>query len=270
MGISKFTILLLLAISLVGCTVFWKKSPTATHKTPDEVMQAYLSALRDQDEEEMLNLVVSGHNAKSEVHDKIQRYGGTQLENIKIHYELTPSSYHMSANFQADMDLRSTVETIRDKIWLKREGDYWFIVLGRPIHELPPLSITSVSAKTPCTSCPYWQIAPKVNPLRPIALEPYDPLMPSMKTAQILLEKYDWTIEERLADYRITLPQSFVHPPGTFPIPIYWAVYDLVEPLPRFLLPYTEARAVILTDGDEIVGAWIDILGRMAGRCRCR
>lgn len=97
------------------------------------------------------------------------------------------------------------------------------------------------------------------------------------------LKVYDWTVRSELGEYEITLPTSFVHEPGTFPITLYWAftnelsraigldfsshlgetilvtVYSLEESLPTFLFPYTEGRAVVLRQGDEIIGAWIDV-----------
>jgi hypothetical protein len=102
------------------------------------------------------------------------------------------------------------------------------------------------------------------------------------RRAQELLSKYGWTTTGRQATYRVTLPQSFEHHPGEFPIPIYWAynnelskaisldlsphmgqrveatVYELQEELPKFLRPYTKARAVVITHDGEIIGAWID------------
>jgi hypothetical protein len=35
-------------------------------------------------------------------------------------------------------------------------------------------------------------------------------------------------------------------------------VYELQEELPKFLRPYTKARAVVITHDGEIIGAWID------------
>ena len=102
------------------------------------------------------------------------------------------------------------------------------------------------------------------------------------RQAKELLSRYGWTTTGRQATYRVTLPRSFEHRPGEFPIPIYWAynnelskaigldvepylgqrveatVYELQEELPEFLHPYTRARAVVVTHDGEIIGAWID------------
>jgi hypothetical protein len=102
------------------------------------------------------------------------------------------------------------------------------------------------------------------------------------RQAQELLSKYSWTTTGRQTTHRVTLPHSFQHYPGEFPIPIYWAynnelskavgldmepylgqrvkatVYELQEELPEFLYPYTEARAVVVTHDGQIIGAWID------------
>lgn len=100
--------------------------------------------------------------------------------------------------------------------------------------------------------------------------------------ARELLSRYGWTTTDQWATHRVTLPQSFEHRPGEFPIPIYWAynnelskaigldlspylgqrveatVYELEEELPEFLRPYTKARAVVVTLEGKIIGAWID------------
>ena len=102
------------------------------------------------------------------------------------------------------------------------------------------------------------------------------------RQAQALLSRYGWTTTGRWTTHRVTLPQSFEHRPGQFPIPIYWAynnelsktvgldlspylgqrveatVYELQEELPKFLRPYTRARAVVVTHKGKIIGAWID------------
>ncbi len=100
--------------------------------------------------------------------------------------------------------------------------------------------------------------------------------------AREFLSRYGWTTRGRRATHRVTLPHSFEHRPGQFPIPIYWAynnelskaigldlspylgqavevtVYELEEELPEFLRPYTKARAVVVTHEEKIIGAWID------------
>jgi len=99
------------------------------------------------------------------------------------------------------------------------------------------------------------------------------------RQAQALLSRYGWTTTGRGTTHWVTLPQSFEHRPGQFPIPIYWAydnelskaigldlspylgqrvettVYELEEELPEFLYPYTRARAVVVTHDGEIIGA---------------
>jgi hypothetical protein len=98
----------------------------------------------------------------------------------------------------------------------------------------------------------------------------------------MVLSKYGWTIKEKLAEYELTLPVSFEHQPGDFPVAIYWAynnefskeigldlepclgspvtvsIYALKEALPEFLQSRSNARAVIVTQDQAIVGAWID------------
>jgi len=107
----------------------------------------------------------------------------------------------------------------------------------------------------------------------------------------VFLAQYGWTVTQPLAAYQVTLPTSFEHRPGDFPLPIYWAynnefskviglglepylgkevtatLYRLKEELPKFLRPYTQARAVIITDHEQIIGAWIDTLGIPSFAC---
>mgnify|MGYP001146779668 CR=1 FL=1 len=97
-----------------------------------------------------------------------------------------------------------------------------------------------------------------------------------------LLSHYGWTIKHRLAAHTVTLPSSFQHAAGEYPYAIYWAynnklnqaigldlapylgqtvqasIYILKESLPEVFLPYEEARAVIITVADQIIGAWIE------------
>jgi hypothetical protein len=102
-------------------------------------------------------------------------------------------------------------------------------------------------------------------------------------TPDEFLRAYGWTVKSKLDEYEITLPTSFVHESGVFPVALYWAfnnelskaigldftsqlgesvlvtVFSLEENLPTFLFPYTEGRAVILRKEDEIIGAWVDV-----------
>ena len=97
-----------------------------------------------------------------------------------------------------------------------------------------------------------------------------------------LLSQYGWTINHLLAAHTVNLPGSLQHAPGDFPYAIYWAynnslnqaigldfapylgqtvqasIYILNEPLPEVFSPYEEARAVIITVEDKIIGAWIE------------
>ena len=96
------------------------------------------------------------------------------------------------------------------------------------------------------------------------------------------LHKYGWSIKEKIEEYNVSLPKTFTHVPGTYPIGLYWAynnelsrninldfipylgkeinyrVYKLKEPLPQFMDPDTEARAIILSYKEIIIGAWVE------------
>ncbi|MCP4362028.1 MAG: DUF4830 domain-containing protein, partial [Chloroflexi bacterium] len=97
-----------------------------------------------------------------------------------------------------------------------------------------------------------------------------------------LFEEYGWTINQALGYHQITLPRSFSHLPGDFPIPIYWAynnalsnaigldfsalggaeveaiVYSLEEVSPPCLHPYNDARGIAITANGNVIGAWLD------------
>ena len=67
-------------------------------------------------------------------------------------------------------------------------------------------------AAVPMTGC---TLAPlPANPPAPIETH---------RQAKGLLSRYGWTTTGQQATYRVTLPGSFEHHPGQFPIPIYWA-----------------------------------------------
>ncbi len=124
-----------------------------------------------------------------------------------------------------------------------------------------------------------WQRGPSLRQESP-AGKPSD--SENHPQAQELLSKHGWSTTGKQATYQVTLPKSFEHHPGEFPIPIYWAynnelskaigldlspylgqrieatVYELQEELPEFLRPYTKARAVVVSCNGKIIGAWID------------
>jgi hypothetical protein len=99
---------------------------------------------------------------------------------------------------------------------------------------------------------------------------------------QKLLAKYGWTIKDPISTHKVTLSESFRHAAGALADAIYWAynnelakqigfdltpyfgqsvqarVYRLSEKLPAMFYPFDEARAVIITSGNSIAGAWIE------------
>ena len=130
-----------------------------------------------------------------------------------------------------------------------------------------------------------------VIPMTGCTVAPLPAPTEAQRQARELLSGYGWTTAGRRATHRVTLPQSFEHRPGEFPIPIYWAynnelskaigldlspylgqrveatVYELQEELPEFLRPYTKARAVVVTHRGKIIGAWIDMGRHYAFAC---
>ncbi|MDN5343960.1 MAG: hypothetical protein PWQ18_71 [Clostridia bacterium] len=97
------------------------------------------------------------------------------------------------------------------------------------------------------------------------------------------LKQYGWTIFYRIKSYNGSLPKKFLHESGEYPVALYYAynnelskdvgldltpylgksvtvnLYKIEEPLPAFMAPRQEAnRAVIVKDGQKIIGAWLD------------
>ncbi|MDN5362437.1 MAG: hypothetical protein PWP70_1484 [Moorella sp. (in: firmicutes)] len=97
------------------------------------------------------------------------------------------------------------------------------------------------------------------------------------------LKQYGWTVFYKIKSYTGGLPDKFQHESGEYPVSLYYAynnelskdvgldlapylgknvqinLYKLEEPLPAFMKPRQDAgRAVIVRDGDKIVGAWLD------------
>jgi hypothetical protein len=119
----------------------------------------------------------------------------------------------------------------------------------------------------------------------PASLSPIADSSCKERASRDLLAEYDWTVSELVSSRMLTLPKTFQHVPGDFPYAIYWAynnelskeigldirphlgqtvvacIYTLNEPLPTVFSPFIGARAVILTQGDTIVGAWIEKAG---------
>ncbi|QGP92058.1 hypothetical protein MGLY_14140 [Neomoorella glycerini] len=106
------------------------------------------------------------------------------------------------------------------------------------------------------------------------------------------LKQYGWTIFYKIKSYNGRLPESFIHESGEYPVALYYAynnelgkdvgldlspylgknvtvnLYKIEEPLPAFMAPRQEAnRAVIVKDGQKIVGAWLDAGRHYAFAC---
>lgn len=108
---------------------------------------------------------------------------------------------------------------------------------------------------------------------------------------QQFLQRYGWTAAFPLNRLTMRLPQQFTYCVGQYPEAIYWAyhnelvksigldltpylgqqfsvrIYKLLEELPEFMAPQRRSgRAVIVRQGDKIVGAWLDA-GRSGWAC---
>jgi len=97
------------------------------------------------------------------------------------------------------------------------------------------------------------------------------------------LKQYGWTVFYKIKTYTGRLPDKLLHESGEYPVALYYAynnelskdidlditpylgknvtvnLYKIEEPLPAFMEPRQNAnRAVIVKDGEQIVGTWLD------------
>ena len=124
-----------------------------------------------------------------------------------------------------------------------------------------------------------------------LLISPFSCKKPTPETDIDFLAKYGWTVTEEVKKQRMTIPESFEHLPGEFPIQIYWAannelskaigfdiepylgkevtaaLYTLKETIPELKKFSEKLRGVIIRYQDNIIGAWIDI-GRHDGFAR--
>ena len=159
---------------------------------------------------------------------------------------------------------------------------------GTPTVTLTPIATLQAPRVAPIfTMTPSTAVSPisTSTPVPVINQESGEPL-----AAAAFLAAYGWTVTQTLAIHHVQLPPSFIHKPGTFPIPIYWAfnnelsqaigldfkpylgqpvtatVYALAEPV-ALLAPYPEVRAIVLTSEGIIIGAWITSGLSLDGAC---
>lgn len=159
---------------------------------------------------------------------------------------------------------------------------------GTPTVTLTP---TATLKATRVALTPTMPLPTAVSPISTLTPVPViDPESGKPLAAVAFLAAYGWTVTQTLAIHQVQLPPSFVHKPGAFPLPIYWAfnnelskaigldfkpylgqpvtatVYALAEPV-ALLAPYPEVRAIVLTSESIIVGAWITSGLSLDGAC---
>lgn len=129
-----------------------------------------------------------------------------------------------------------------------------------------------------------WHLVPAAFNSRLATLAQYPEATSDVEPADVaFLKQYGWTIFYKIKDYSGRLPDKLIHESGEYPVALYYAynnelskdvgldltpylgknvqinLYKLEEPLPAFMKPRQDAgRAVIVRDGDKIVGAWLD------------
>lgn len=103
------------------------------------------------------------------------------------------------------------------------------------------------------------------------------------RSDEAFLAEYGWTPLFLINSFTVTLPRAWTHHAGEYPEVLYWAynnelnkdvgldltpylgkkvevfLYKTEEPLPEFMHPRREmGRAVVVREGEKIIGAWLD------------
>ena len=113
-------------------------------KTYEEVVEAYISALNHNDSDQLSSLIAPNHEATVDLQNKIAKYGGIKLDNIQISYMSTENPYYLTARLQFEIGREDgTRGIITDELYLQREGDEWFLVMGTTTANPIPNPVTA-------------------------------------------------------------------------------------------------------------------------------
>jgi hypothetical protein len=134
-----------LSISLQGCNYL---SPNGGNN-PDQVIDQYLLALENKDEDSILKLIPREYSAKQAVEDKIAEFGGNKIQERQIIYNKTKPVF-LIANVQgfyinSDGVRKKFEDTLiisyRGGSLLELNKARWFLQLGKgnvPAPEVQP------------------------------------------------------------------------------------------------------------------------------------
>jgi hypothetical protein len=135
----------MIPVLLLGCAAnSWSNPFSNSYETPEEVVEAYLAALSNNDENKLSSLIAPNHEATVDLQNKIAKYGGIKLDNMQISYMPTENPYYLTARLQFEIGREDeTRGMITDELYLQREGDEWFLVMGTTTANPIPNPVTA-------------------------------------------------------------------------------------------------------------------------------
>lgn len=94
--------------------------------SPESVVADYVSALREDDRDRLENIADPGHDASTEIPDRLRRLGAGKLTVTSTTIGTTES------DSQKPVDIVGTAggAPYREQLWLYRRDGRWFIALG--------------------------------------------------------------------------------------------------------------------------------------------
>jgi hypothetical protein len=119
-------VLILTALLIAGCI---RRFSSQSYNTPEALVEGYMLAVRDGDNEGLLLLVSPDHDASGVVNQKIREYENVDFDNMQVDYIPTESSYYWTIRLKAPL-LAAHLE-LTDELLLQKRNDRWFLVLGK-------------------------------------------------------------------------------------------------------------------------------------------
>ncbi len=137
---SLFALLVSLAIGFTACNFSPSKRNTHNCDTPEKVVQAYLVAMAAADQTQIQTLLAPERDVTTALSEKMELYGGIELENVRLEYQPTESSHFFIVHLYADdIQLHGQPQVVKDTLYVEFQKDCWFLVLGTP-SGIPPVS----------------------------------------------------------------------------------------------------------------------------------
>lgn len=131
LSIIIFVVLVVGGLIAVLFVILPRFNTTTLNRTPEQVISSYLEAIQAKDYQGVLGLIAPNHNASASINEKMENYGGVKLENIRLEYKPTESPYSLRVFLYASTTDRDGKEQpISDMLYLDRQGQSWFLILG--------------------------------------------------------------------------------------------------------------------------------------------